>query len=478
MIQVRGNTLIDDVAIGKIVAPYEGRRLHLDDLRKAAQEIEQAYRDAGYLLVKAVVPPQDTTSGLVEIQVIEGRLGEVVAEGNQRYPTSFLKDRFLAALPEEGFQARDFQRALFLLNELPDMRLKAVLRAGEQEGTTDVVLRSEEDKNYHFGLEYNNFGTRLTGEHRLGVSGDFSSVFTPGDRIYTRAFFATPSDGTAFFLGNYSFPVGDAGTRLGFYYSNGAYTVGQEAAVLDIRGTADIFSFSVDHPLERSLTHSSGLNFRLSYADLDNTILGQPLSNDVYTSASLGYNGTWSDTSGRFLGSATLTRGLGGTRNGDPSASRLGAGADFTRVNLDLARVQEFHPQVLGILRGAVQVTDRPLFSAEQFALGGPDTVRGFPQAEVLGDQAYNTTAEIRWSPLPDEINLFQTVFFVDHGAIVRKRPQPGESGSESLTGAGFGFRVNWEQTRVRLDLGFPLSPGENSRGLNPVIYGQLQTRF
>ena len=69
-------------------------------------------------------------------------------------------------------------------------------------------------------------------------------------------------------------------------------------------------------------------------------------------------------------------------------------------------------------------------------------------------------------------------VFFVDHGGVTRNRPQPGETGSDKLTGAGFGFRVNYEQTRVRLDFGFPISPSSNNRGNLPVIYGQVQTRF
>lgn len=44
---------------------------------------------------------------------------------------------------------------------------------------------------------------------------------------------------------------------------------------------------------------------------------------------------------------------------------------------------------------------------------------------------------------------------------------------------AGFGFRFGFdERTNARLDLGFPLSPGTNSRGQSPILYGQLETPF
>jgi hemolysin activation/secretion protein len=265
---------------------------------------------------------------------------------------------------------------------------------------------------------------------------------------------------------------------LGVLYANGAYTAGREVAVLDIRGDANIFGLTVSHPLARSLSYSADLDFRLSHNDLENEILGLPLSRDKYTAAALGYRGEWRDSSGRFLGAATLTKGLGGTESGDPLASRLGAGGDFTKYNFDIARIQEFNSQWLAVLRGSAQFSADPLFSAEQFALGGPDTVRGFSQAEALGDQAYNATLEVRYSPLTDNPDLFQTVFFLDHGAVTKKLPLPGEDGSEKLTGAGLGFRVNFDQTRVRLDLGFPISPSSNIRGTSPVIYGQVQTRF
>lgn len=477
-IQVSGNRLLTNEEVRAIVKPYEGKALQFQEIEAIGKEIEDAYRAKGYLLVKAVVPPQDITLGLVELQVLEGKIGQILLEGNERYPSDFLRARFEDAVPEEGSKAADFQRALFLLNELPDLQLKAVLKAGEEPGTTDVVLRAEEDKNWHVGLECNNFGTRLTGEHRLGVTPNFSSVLFPGDRFVARTIFATPAQNTGFLQGSYSVPVTTSGTRVGVGYANGSYTVGREVAVLDIRGTANIFSFTVEQPLVRSLTHSSDLNFHLGYSDLDNRILGAQLSRDQYTSATLAYRGEWRDTNGRYLGSASVTKGLGGTRAGDPNASRLGADADFTRYNVDLARIQEFNSQLLGVLRGSIQIAGRPLFSAEQFAVGGPDTVRGFSQAEALGDQAYNATLELRWSPLPEDTNLFQTVFFLDHGAVTRLQPQPGETGTTKLTGTGVGFRVNYDQTRVRLDFGFPISPNRSSRGVSPAIYGQIQTRF
>ena len=478
MIQVNGNTLVTDQELSDIIKRFEGRKMSVAEMETLTQLIEQTYREKGYFLVNALVPSQETQRGILEVLVVEGKIGQVKVEGNDRYSSDFLANRFRYAVPPEAARTRDFQKGLFLLNELPDVQVKAVLSSGAAEGTTDVVLKVEEDKNWHISTGYNNFGARLTGEHRFSLGTDISSIFADGDQFVLRGLLSTPAENTLFVQGSYSVPVSPSGTRLGVQYANGAYTAGREVAVLDIRGDANIFALTASQPLTRSLKYSSDLDFRLGYTDLDNRILGQQLSRDEYTSANLTYRGRWRDSTGRFLGSAGVTKGLGGTRKGDPFASRLGAGADFTRFNLDLARIQEFNSQWLAVLRGSMQFTGDALFSAEQFALGGPDTVRGFSQAEVLGDQAYNTTLEVRWSPIEDNTDLFQTVFFVDHGGVTRNRPQAGERGSEKLTGAGLGFRVNFDQTRIRLDLGFPLSPSSNNRGTSPVVYGQVQTRF
>ncbi len=479
-IEVVGNSLLPDELIRSVVSPYEGEALTFSELEGISTEIEALFQERGFFLVRAILPAQQPTNGVIQYQVFEGQISEVRVQGNGRYQSEFLRRRFLAHLSLEGLKQEHFQKSLLLLNELPGLTVKSVFEPGETPGTTNILLDVAEDKLFHLGMDYNNFGTRLTGEHRAGLTLDFTSLATSGDQALVRSIFGFPSEDTAFIQAGYSFPVGDLGTRLGLSYANGAYTAGQEVAILDIRGQADILGMVLEHPLHRSLLRSSDLYFGMNFNDIDNSILGLPLSNDVYTSATLGYRAAFRDNNGRTLLRGSVTQGLGGTRVGDPLASRQGAGSNFFKANYDLARVQEFSPNLFGVLRGSGQFTSVPLFAAEQFALGGPDTVRGFSQAEVLGDQAYNATLELRWSPIPDNSEIFQTVFFLDHGAIVRLNPLPGELGSEKLTGAGFGIRLNPDggKTRIRLDLGFPISPNRNNRGTSPAIYGQVQTRF
>ncbi|MFA5508372.1 MAG: POTRA domain-containing protein, partial [Vulcanimicrobiota bacterium] len=131
VIQVTGNTLVTDEELQPLLQPYQGTQLSVADLEALAKKIEQVYRDRGFFLVNAIVPTQESVRGVLLIQVLEGRIENVVVEGNDRYPTEFLTSRFRYAVPAEGATTRDFQRGLFLLNELPDVQIKAVLGGGE-----------------------------------------------------------------------------------------------------------------------------------------------------------------------------------------------------------------------------------------------------------------------------------------------------------------------------------------------------------
>ena len=477
-ISVLGNTLLPEEVVNRIIAPFQERDLGLTEMKELAKSLEKEYRDRGYLLVQVALPSQKPTGGLLVLQVLEPSLGEITVEGNERYNSEFLKARFKDNIREGAYRSQDVERSLLLLNDLPDLKVKAVLRPGLEEGTTDLVLSADEDKPYHFTLDYNNFGTRLTGEHRFSLSGDFSNVLTQGDLLTVGGMIATPASATTFYQGGYSFPVGTAGTRLALNYATGAYSVGQELESLNIRGESEIATLSVSHPLTRSFGHSSDLSLALSYNDVFNTVQGLPLSADEYMVARLDYTSQWQDTQGRTVLRAGASRGLGGTRKGDPRASRAGAGSEFTKFNLDAARLQRLNESLALFLRGSAQFSGDSLFAIEQMQVGGPDTVRGFSPAETLGDQGYAMSAELQWSPLVNDPELFKTVFFVDHGGITQRTPPPGLKGSRQLTGAGLGFRVNYKQMRARLDLGFPLSPSSNQLRRSPVIYGQVTTRF
>ncbi|MFN8611521.1 MAG: ShlB/FhaC/HecB family hemolysin secretion/activation protein [Vulcanimicrobiota bacterium] len=461
-----------------LLGEYEGRELSLREMKELAASISQMYRDSGRLLTQAYIPNQSFRDGQVKIAVIEGKVDKIKIEGNKSYSEELIRDYMKDAVQNGTFKTDEFERSLLLLNDLPDMKVSAHLVKGSQKGVVDAVLKVEEDKTFHVNLDYNNFGSRFTGEQRLGLGFDIDNIAGNGDNLYLRSVLSFLPTGSVFYNLGYRTPINSEGTSVGFDYANGAFTAGREFAILDVRGSADIYTFSVAQALERSLAFSSNFGAAISYKNSDSRLLGFQQAHDRYVCGRVSWQGDWREVEGRTLFQISMTQGLGGMANNDPLASRVGARSNFTKFNADVARVQNLAPGFYGIVRGTGQFAWQPLYTGEEFALGGPDTVRGYPQASYLGDTGYVLSAEARWSPLEDTEAL-QFAAFIDHGGVTRRNPQLGDVRSVHLTGAGIGLRSNFtENTSLRLDLGFPISSADNFNNHAPVLYGALRTRF
>jgi hemolysin activation/secretion protein len=202
--------------------------------------------------------------------------------------------------------------------------------------------------------------------------------------------------------------------------------------------------------------------------------------------------------------SAQLSQGLGTLLGGMGRyavASRPGADDQFTKATVEAFRVRKIpqpywlkHPFILMISGGAQWSSDN-LAVGEQFSLGGPDSVRGYPVGEALGDHGYRLSAELRNSLLKKQ-DLIQGVLFLDHGGSFVKKQPTADPDSHTLTGLGVGVRLDLPhdfllrppgpdkpgyllQGRLqgRLDIGFPVGP-RPSTGDNPAVSLSLSGSF
>lgn len=462
----------------QIVAPFQGRELAMGEIQQAADALTAELKKRGFFLARVLLPVQQLENGQVRLEVLSGSIGKIQVEGNQFYSSEFIQGMVEDGLgPDRTLTEADLQRKLLLLKENSDLKVTAFLQPGQAPGQADLTLKTEDSLPIHGGINYDNFGTTFTNVHRLTPHIDVGNLMRDGDNLSVRYLYGLPDNRSSFLQTSYSLPVDDDGTRLAFSYANGASTLGQQLEVLDIRGRANIYSASLFRPLVRSLTQSQDLLVTYSYKDLNNSLLGTPTGNDRYHSLRLAYVGNFADDDGRSLIQAALSQGLAGSRLDDTFA-RPGVRIHFTKVNLDGARIQNLSDQFYLFLRAGGQWSPSPLFAAEQYALGGVDSVRGYNQAQFLGDQGYNLSAELRWLPFEERRDV-QFSAFLDHGGARLLQPQPGTISSQSLTGAGLGLRFDMgSAAQLRLDVGWPLSPGSNASGDKPVFYSQINTNF
>jgi hemolysin activation/secretion protein len=110
--------------------------------------------------------------------------------------------------------------------------------------------------------------------------------------------------------------------------------------------------------------------------------------------------------------------------------------------SLDQTLPRDFHL----IVRLAAQYSADPVASNEQFLLGGAQSVRGYLEAEELGDVGTRESVELRAPALHVKSLNLMSYAFVDNGHVRLQQPLPGEPGSQSLLSLGLG--LDFELTR------------------------------
>ena len=87
-IKFTGNTVIETSELEGIVAPAIGKVLTLRELNEVAGQISEYYAVKGYILAQAYLPPQEIRRGVVEIAILEGKVGKIGVSGNTQYESS------------------------------------------------------------------------------------------------------------------------------------------------------------------------------------------------------------------------------------------------------------------------------------------------------------------------------------------------------------------------------------------------------
>ncbi|MBF0490633.1 MAG: ShlB/FhaC/HecB family hemolysin secretion/activation protein [Candidatus Omnitrophica bacterium] len=490
-----GNTVFTGIYLEDLLSSYKNKPIDFQDLQVALAIVNKKYASQGYFLARAILPTQEITNGIVEIQIVEGHLGEVIVEGGRFYKADFIRDHFPCAT-NGIINYNALLKSIILLNEYPDLDVKVILQKGKNSSTTDTVLKVQDRRPLHFFSDYNNFGSRYVARHQMGTGAVYSNLIVGGDKISINEVHGLPFHRMTYVNTEYSLPINAYGTRFGISYGWSEFDVQKEFRALDSGGRSQTVSLELRHPLQRTLTSNADLLFGFDAKDSRNYLLGHINSVDRLRIVKVGVSGDAFDSSlkGRNYFSALLSKGVantfGASGHDNPLSSRAGAGGALLKANFDLARYQRLPMDSVLLLKLSTQMADDVLPVSEQLAIGGENSVRGYPESEHLGDYGGVLNLELT-APLPfwknyklalinKELKDFlKLVGFFDYGKVYLKNPQVGEAKSHQIAGSGFGFRFDFNyDLNMLLDFGFPVAGDKSSSGDKEVTYLQVIKKF
>jgi hemolysin activation/secretion protein len=454
---IHGNTVFSEATLLPLISAQIGKELDFDALSEAANSVAVYYRSKGYFLAQAYLPAQQIKNGVVEITVLEGRVGEVkLNPDNKEWKLRLRESKARAILeaiqPGDIINERSLERGLLLLNDVPGAIVKSTLTPGTQVGTADTVVELSEDGKLVSGsAKLDNWGSRYTGEYRLGADLNINNPSGYGDVLSVNGL-TSQRNGSPMGRLSYVVPLGSMGTKLGLSYSKLDYTLGKDFTYLLAHGKAEVGSAYVLHPFVRSRNFNVvgvlGVNKKKMQDLIDYQNSTDTKSLRAYN---IGFSGDLSDNVfGGSLNTFSLTFSGGKVdfqtpiKFQDDQNSSVGyhTSGSYTKANYSYQRLQALVRNVSLYVALDGQTASKDLTSSEQYSLGGPSAVRAYPVGEALCDEGLVTNAELRW-------NIPQTNFmvnsFVDYGhALLHKTPlasdvSKGTSNYRNLVGYGLG---------------------------------------
>lgn len=445
-----GNTVLPDSTLQVIAAPYTHRAISLADANELAGKITAAYRDAGYVLSRAVVPAQNVTGGTLHIRIVEGSIGKVDIQGDAGGARSYLEAYGAAIAAIHPLTDRVLERELLLASDMAGMNVRSILIASPTTpGATDLTLVVTPSKVEGF-IGVDNHGSRYLGRYEAQAAVFINDAFGTGGRLGINGV-VTPDSGPDLAYGGVSFdqPLGTHGLRSFTTFSYGATEPGSALRALDSKGSALNAGTALSYPFIRSRDLNVQGSFGLSYHDVRswNAAVDPLFSDHTRDLSATLYVNMLDDWGGYTTLSAGVTKGLpvlGATRSGDPLKSRSGASGDFTRANFEASHEMPFGERFSVMLGVAGQTSfGDPLLASEQFSLGGDMFDRGFDPSEVTGDSGLAGRIEPRIN-LADKayiLSNLQMFGFFEGGAVWQSQAIAGVPNSQTLRSVGAGIR-------------------------------------
>ncbi|SCB54091.1 Hemolysin activation/secretion protein [Bradyrhizobium shewense] len=463
-IDVSGAHTVSQDRIATIYLPYLGKQVSQADLAAIAGAISDLYRAEGFHLSRAIVPPQDIADGRVRIQVIEGAIVQVELKGDGAEQFG-VRPMLGPVLAEQPSRLATLERQLFLINGRPGVRITdtALEEIGGATGRfrLTVVL-----KTWHvfssFGLD--NLGSSSVGPWQSYATGAFNSYLTPGDTLAVNlSTVANDPRELGFARLSYDTPVGVDGVRLGASVLYSAVRPGDARRLDSDITTTEAFELRASIVPLQSQSSTLTLTAATTFSNVSEHDRYGPWYNDHIRTASLTADYRLQDRfGGTNLATLTYRQGLdifGASHFEDDLLSRDGASSNFSVLNLWFTRYQTLNDTWSLKLSAASQTASRPLFTSQQFYLGGAAFGRGYGAAEISGDNGLAGSLELRFD---QKLSFrywtgYQLYAFGDAGAVWNDGYRLSDGLSLTSAGAGVRFFLP-EDIQADLGVAVPLS--------------------
>ncbi|MBV9201797.1 MAG: ShlB/FhaC/HecB family hemolysin secretion/activation protein [Alphaproteobacteria bacterium] len=463
-VRVEGVTVYAPEAIAPLYAELVGATVPRERLDAVIDDLQTKYRTDGYILtvVRGEIRLVNGRTVFV-LRAVEGYISEVKLDGDIG-PAGTLVYEFLHHLTWiRPVNNADLERYLLLVQDIPGVSVRAVLRRTPEPGAVELVAQLSR-KPFSAFAQYDNLGSNEAGPNEMLLRGS-SNSFTRFGEQFEAIFFNTFNREELFGQVDASAFLGAEGLRLAGYWGRGNSLPGGALTGTGFVGDYTVAGLAFSYPAIRSRRLNIIPNISFDYYD-SSVDVNSP--NGVPTQLNSGHlrmmraGGTldFQDAVVADLPAANLVilkvsqglPGLGASSNQEVMPPRVGNRTDFTKFAGEVTRVQNLvtFGEVGTALKLSLggQYTGDILPPSEKFFCCGLRWSRGYFYGQVTGDRGIGTTVELQLNtgftdvPIlaPDQRLDVQFYGFYDFGRFYNLAP--GEF-NQTVDSFGIGARSN-----------------------------------
>ncbi len=468
------------------LVPFIGQPVTLADLDRIKTQTTVWLRARQHPFVDVSLPPQNISSGVVQVLVTRYKLGQVHVKGARYFSPSLIKETS-GLIPGQTLGLDDLQTDLDRLNRNPFLNVDAVFQPGTQTGETDVTLDAKDRLPLRVYSGYDNLGVRSLGVSEYNTGVNWGNVFGTG-QIVSYQFTRTLSGRSTSHSVSDTIPLpwGDQLLIFGSYGEQRPLV----AEVFNDQGHSGQASLRYVRPLPRTRKFTQDVQFGYDFKTTDNNL--EFAGFQVFAGQAevdqfpLVYDASLVERFGQTAIQNTLVFSPGRLTAGNTTAALStlvpGAKAHYLYDRFLVTQTTPLSKGFSAITRITLQASNGNLPYSEQVGGGGVGSVRGYYTDTAFASQGEMFSQELRLAPfglsrMLDRSSEFgdkaQVGVFFDYANLREVSPIPDVQSPVDLASAGFLARYSISRfLDVQYDMGWRLrrAPTVPERG----AYGQV----
>ncbi|MFD1561739.1 ShlB/FhaC/HecB family hemolysin secretion/activation protein [Paraburkholderia silviterrae] len=421
---------------------YAGQCVGKEGIDVLTKGLQQAILARGYVTTRALLQPQDLTTGTLAFALVPGIVRNIGFADPSMWGT------WKTAFPARGgdlLNVRDLDQGIEQMKRVPNQDVTMEIRPTDVPGESDVVLTVQRTKPWTFVASVDNSGTDATGKWQGNISLGLNNPLGLNDILSLGAnqdlSFGNKSLGTHGFNGSYSIPWGYWTATLSgntnTYYQNIA---GVNQTFVS-SGNSQTAALRLARVLSRSQNDVLGgyvqLSKRFGDSFIDDTTIPTQARNNTFLE--LGMTDRHYFGASQFDGTLAYRQGIGGfgaTADPYPDGPTYRYHMAVLDANLSVPfaiATQNF--RYVATVHG--QFTNDTLFYIDDLTIGSRYTVRGFDGETMLaGEKGFYWRNELQWPVFQTGQMLYAGI---DYGRVLG--PNTAFLAGTQLAGAVIGIR-------------------------------------